>query len=49
MDIVKKRLIPAIVAVGLALTLGACSKCDAAGWLKSCGATNAPKAIALPF
>ncbi|MCC6468347.1 MAG: hypothetical protein IT563_08495 [Alphaproteobacteria bacterium] len=35
----------AILLVLAGLAIGACSKCDAAGWFKSCG-DAAPKAFA---
>ncbi|MBL8707195.1 MAG: hypothetical protein JNM30_20240 [Rhodospirillales bacterium] len=43
-----KRLCAAATILVLATGLGACSKCDMSGFLKSCGST-APKAIALPL
>jgi|266.fasta.fasta_contig_21_8576641_length_291_multi_2_in_0_out_0_2 hypothetical protein len=49
MTIVAKRLFAAATILVLAAGLGACSKCDAGGWFKSCGASNVPKAIALPL
>jgi len=48
MTTIKKRLFAAATILALAGVLGGCSKCDAAGWFKSCG-SNAPKAIAPPF
>ncbi|MCC7049497.1 MAG: hypothetical protein IT562_22500 [Alphaproteobacteria bacterium] len=36
---------PVLALLLLGLALGACSKCDAAGWFKSCG-DAAPKAFA---
>jgi hypothetical protein len=44
-----KRLLAATTILVLAAGLGACSKCDAGGWFKSCGGSTVPKAIALPF
>jgi hypothetical protein len=32
------------LALALGLALAACSKCDAAGWFKSCGGDTVPKA-----
>jgi hypothetical protein len=49
MTTITKRLLAATTILVLATGLGACSKCDAGGWFKSCGASNVPKAIALPL
>lgn len=44
----KKRLVAAATILILGAGLGACSKCEMSGWLKSCGAT-APKSLAQPL
>lgn len=48
MTTITKRVFAAATILVLAAGLGACSKCDMSGFLKSCG-SSAPKAIALPL
>jgi hypothetical protein len=39
-----KRSRPVLAILMIGLALAACSKCDAAGWFKSCGGDSVPKA-----